>query len=95
MTHLKIYFVDLLRYKGRTYDTCITHGNDGVPWCSINVDQVSGEHVETSVKAICPNDTCNINNCPIGFHWLAHTETCYQVPQRDTVLIYLYIIYLE
>ena len=69
------------RYKGRLYDTCITHGNNGVPWCSTSVDD-QGVHLEESVKSECPNDTCNINNCPVGFSWLEPTETCYQVTRR-------------
>ena len=71
----------ICRYKGRLYDTCITHGNNGVPWCSTSVDG-HGVHLEESVKSECPNDTCNINNCPVGFSWLEPTETCYQVTRR-------------
>ena len=60
------------------YDACITHGNDGIPWCSTSVDEY-GVHLDVAEKSICSNDTCNVNNCPVGFHWLAPTETCYQV----------------
>ena len=70
------------RYKGRLYDTCITHGNNGVPWCSTSVDD-QGVHLDDSIKSECPNDTCNINNCPVGFSWLVPTETCYQVNRKE------------
>ena len=70
------------RYKGRLYDTCITHGNNGVPWCSTSVDD-QGVHLDDSIKSECPNDTCNINNCPVGFSWLVPTETCYQVNGKE------------
>ena len=75
----------MFRYKGRTYDSCITHGNNGVPWCSTSVNE-QGEHIESSVKSVCPNDTCHLNNCPIGFSWLAPTETCYQESREYPIL---------
>ena len=76
------------RYKGRLYDTCITHGNNGVPWCSTSVDD-QGVHLDDSIKSECPNDTCNINNCPVGFSWLEPTETCYQVNIEELYFLLL------
>ena len=81
-----LYFI-FDRFKGRKYDSCITHGNNGIPWCSTSVNE-QGEHIDKSVKSICPNDTCNINNCPVGFYWLYPTETCYQVHSK-----YLFTIF--
>ena len=68
------------RYKGRIYNTCINldvFGQGGtVPWCSTTLDS-QGNHVAGSEEEC--QASCSISNCPVGFHWVATTGTCYMV----------------
>eukprot|EP00095_Tigriopus_kingsejongensis_P007864 maker-scaffold1272_size51402-snap-gene-0.11 protein:Tk07864 transcript:maker-scaffold1272_size51402-snap-gene-0.11-mRNA-1 annotation:"hypothetical protein BRAFLDRAFT_106125" len=64
------------RFKGRTYDSCITLGStDGQAWCSTKTDahlnHVQGFHSQ------CQPD-CPVNNCPVGYMRLPETQTCYR-----------------
>ena len=59
------------------YDKCVTHANQGVPWCATSTDSVTFEMAANS-KGICM--TANkVNDCPIGFRWAYSEGTCYRV----------------
>ena len=87
-----LFHVFHFRYKGRIYNTCINldvFGQGGtVPWCSTTLDS-QGNHV-TGSEEEC-QATCSISNCPVGFHWVATTGTCYMV-KIDPNSIYHFIL---
>ena len=87
ITLFKIY-----RFKGRKYNTCINvdvYGNGGrVSWCSTVLDS-KGNHVPGN-EAEC-NDDCAVSNCPVGFHWVASTGTCYMVRRSNGFTIILFV----
>ena len=66
------------RYKGRMYDSCITIDST-VPWCSLLTD-IQRNHLEgVGTQGICPN-TCNVQNCPVGFY--NQDQTCIRISAR-------------
>ena len=73
-------FTNFCRFKGRKYNTCINldvFGNGReISWCSTVLDS-KGNHVPGSEDEC--NDNCAVSNCPVGFHWVASTGTCYMV----------------
>jgi hypothetical protein len=71
---LKLHAFLNLRYQGRTYDTCISLGNNGVPWCPTLLDAERNYIVGN--RANC-QPTCDVNNCPVGFYRNTPDYTCY------------------
>ena len=55
----------VFRYQGRMYDTCITLGNGGEPWCPTLLDEESN-YIEGHRESCSPE--CDVNDCPIGFY---------------------------
>ena len=47
------------------YDTCITLGNGGEPWCPTLLDEESN-YIEGHRESCSPE--CDVNDCPIGFY---------------------------
>ncbi len=64
------------RYQGRTYDTCITLGNNGEPWCPTLLDAEGGYIEGQREKCL---DRCLVTNCPVGFYRNIMDHTCYYV----------------
>ena len=65
------------RYKGRKYDRCITHANNGVPWCPTSTDPVTEDYIPGQ-KGNCQSNA-KTNDCPLGFKWAYPEATCYRV----------------
>ena len=63
------------RFKGRIYDRCITHANQGTPWCATATDSVT---YSVQSRGNCA-PSANVNDCPIGFRWAYSEATCYRV----------------
>ena len=68
------------KYKGRTYDTCITIDDKGsypgAPWCSRKLD-IDGNHLNGN--EITCSESCRVSNCPVGYYRMADADTCYRV----------------
>jgi hypothetical protein len=71
------------RYKGRIYDKCVTHTNQGVPWCATSTDSTTLEMASNS-KGNCMGGN-KVNDCPVGFRWAYSEGTCYRVSLIDGV----------
>ena len=64
------------KYAGRIYNQCIDLLNGGTPWCSTKVDS-NGQH--TSGFWDNCQETCPLNNCPVGYVRSFPDTTCYRV----------------
>ena len=65
------------------YDTCITLGNKGVPWCSIRTDE-NHNHLGNAYKRPC-TEACKVNDCPIRFYRDYMDPTCYSVSKCGAI----------
>ncbi len=63
------------RYKGRLYDRCVTHANQGIPWCATGTDNVT---LNVLSRGNCSPGN-KVNDCPVGFRWAYSEATCYRV----------------
>jgi len=70
------------RYKGRLYDRCVTHANQGTPWCATSTDSTT---YNTLSKGVCGSGV-KANDCPIGFRWAYYEATCYRVSFHILIL---------
>ena len=66
------------KYKGRMYDTCVTLESE-IPWCSLKTDK-EHKHIEGAENTGICSESCNIQNCPIGFFFLL--GNCYHISGR-------------
>ena len=72
------------RYQGRTYDTCISLGNMGEPWCPTSLDE-EGNYIEGQ-REICGPE-CDVNDCPIGFYRQFGQECDVILGENDLVIL--------
>ena len=67
------------RYAGRLYNTCIKFGIPESPaWCATSVDS----NLNIKTQGNC-SSSCEINNCPVGFH--PHLATCLRPSASHTL----------
>ena len=64
------------KYAGRIYNQCIDLLNSGTPWCSTRVDSY-GHHVAGHWDDC--EETCPLNNCPVGYVRSFPDTTCYRI----------------